>query len=201
MLLHLIPSLFINHSTRLECALIDFDCSALGLKLRNGIELVARQPYVNKRYLVANRKIGRKAMDGFLVETTNRIREFSTTTRWAVGAHRVISHKVRYVVVDDELDAVTGKLLLWSGMSAGLGGFAPRWTAATDFIEQRQPCMALVSSESGCHVDSVDASGLIIERSEVFRVPTVERDRILYASNNSVYDRIPTADMAFRASI
>lgn len=44
-------------------------------------------------------------------------------------------------------------------------------------------------------------SGLIIERSEVFRVPTVERERVLFDSKNALYDRIPTADMAFRATI
>ncbi|ENK8132768.1 hypothetical protein AB4B22_004722 [Salmonella enterica] len=30
---------------------------------------------------------------------------------------------------------------------------------------------------------------------------TVERERVLYRSNSSIYDRIPTADMAFRATI
>lgn len=202
MLLHLIPRLFVNAAEAHECFLIDFDCSALGLKLRSGIELVARQPYINKRYLVASRKVGRKAMNGFLVETTNPVREFSTITRWAVGADRVISHKVRYVVVDQDMDAVTESVLLWSAMSPGLGGFSKRWPAGTDLIAPCQPSMELVSGDRGGHyVDKVDPSGLIIERSEEFRVPTVERERVLYDSKISIYDRIPTADMAFQACI
>ncbi len=41
----------------------------------------------------------------------------------------------------------------------------------------------------------------MIERAEVFQLHTVERERVLYRSNSSIYDRIPTADMAFRATI
>lgn len=101
MLLHLVPRLFACRVNEPECALIDFHCPALGLKLRNGIELVARRPYPNKHYLVACRKLGQKAMNGFLVETTERVREFTTLTRWAVGADRIVNHQVQYFVLDE----------------------------------------------------------------------------------------------------
>lgn len=130
MLLHLVPRLFACRVNEPECALIDFHCPALGLKLRNGIELVARRPYPNKHYLVACRKVGQKAMNGFLVETTERVREFTTLTRWAVGADRIVNHQVQYFVLDDELDAITDCMVLWSAMSPSLGGFpdaGPPW--------------------------------------------------------------------------
>ncbi len=74
MLLHLVPRLFACRVNEPECALIDFHCPALGLKLRNGIRLVARRPYPNKHYLVACRQSWPKGHDGFLVETTERVR-------------------------------------------------------------------------------------------------------------------------------
>jgi hypothetical protein len=204
MLLHLIPRMYACRFNEPECALIDFHCPALGLKLRNGIELTARRPYPNKRYLVACRKAGQKAMIGFLVETTERVREFTTITRWAVGADRIVNHQVQYFVLDDELDAITDHMVLWYGMSPGLGGFTRRWpSVANDWTPAAaQPRMELVSRErAGHYADRIDDAGRVIERAEVFQLHTVERERVLYRSTSDIYARIPTADMAFRATI
>ena len=192
MLLHLVPRLFACRVNEPECALIDFHCPALGLKLRN------------KHYLVACRKVGQKAMNGFLVEATERVREFTTLTRWAVGADRIVNHQVQYFVLDDELDAITDCMVLWSAMSPSLGGFSRRWpTVANDWTPAAaQPRMELVSRDrAGHYADRLDDAGRVIERAEVFQLHTVERERVLYRSNSSIYDRIPTADMAFRATI
>jgi len=51
------------------------------------------------------------------------------------------------------------------------------------------------------YADRLDDAGRVIERAEVFQLHTVERERVLYRSNSSIYDRIPTADMAFRATL
>jgi hypothetical protein len=187
-----------------ECVLIDFHCSELGLKLRNGIELVARRPYPNKHYLVACRNVGQKAMDGFFVETTEHVHEFTTSTRWLIGDELIVNHQVQYCVLDHELDAITESMVLWYAMSSSLGGFARRWpTAANDLTPaSAQPRMELVSRDrSGHYVDRLDNVGRIIERAEVFQLHTVERDRVLYCSNTDIYARIPTADMAFTATI
>ena len=202
MLLHFVPRLLADRFGDPECTLIDFQCPALKLNLRNDIELVARRPYLNKNYLVACRKIGQRAMNGFLVETTERVREFTTLTRWAVGTDRIITHQVQYFVLDDDLDAITDYMLLWYAQSPSLGGFSSRvpavakdWTPAT-----AQPRMELFSSDRGAghYVDRLDDAGRVIERSEVFQLHTVERERVLYGKKSSLYDRIPTADMAFR---
>lgn len=200
MLLHLIPRMYAYRQSEPECSLIDFECPDLGLMLRNGHELVARRPYPNKNYLVACRKIGQKAIDGILIETPARMQQFSTITRWAVGAERVVSHKIRYEILDSEMDAITGNMVLWHSMSPGLGGFANRWpTEAQNWTPaSSQPRMELVPRErDGNFTDSLDALGRVTERSEVFQLRTVERERVLYRSECDLYSRNPTADMAF----
>lgn len=204
MLLHIIPRLYVPEQDAPQCDLIDFHCPDLGLKLRNGIELVARRPYPNKRYQVACRKVGQKAMQGFLIETTERVRDFTTVTRWAVGGDRVVNHQVQYFILDDELDAITDSMVLWHAMSPSLGGFARRWpSVAEDWTPAAaQPRMELVSRErAGHYADRHDEAGRIVERSEVFQVHTVERERVLYSHKGDIYSRIPTADMAFQAAI
>lgn len=62
--------------------------------------------------------------------------------------------------------------------------------------------MELVSRErAGHYADRLDSAGRVLERAEVFQVHTVERERVLFSSKSDIYDRIPTADMAFRASV
>lgn len=204
MLLHIIPRLYVAEPDAPQCDLIDFHCPDLGLKLRSGIELVARRPYPNKRYQVACRKVGQKAMQGILIETAGRVREFTTLTRWAVGGDRVVNHQVQYFVIDDDFDAVTDSMVLWSGMSPSLGGWSRRWPSVAEnwTPAAAQPRMELVSRErSGHYADRLDAAGRVVERSEVYQVPTVERERVLFRSKSDIYDRIPTADMAFRVSV
>ncbi|MEB1785431.1 DUF6012 family protein [Xanthomonas campestris pv. campestris] len=65
MLIHLAPRLLEPQGIPTRCELIDIAIAPFGLLLRNGIEVVARRPYPAKRYQVACRKIGRKAMKGF----------------------------------------------------------------------------------------------------------------------------------------
>jgi hypothetical protein len=78
MLLHIIPRLYASKENEPKCALIDLYCPELNLRLRDGIELVARRPYPNKNYLVACRKMGHKAMEGLLIETQERIRPLAS---------------------------------------------------------------------------------------------------------------------------
>ena len=64
MLIHITPRLLKPSSVGLTCGLIDVEVPELGLMLKEGRELVARTPYPNKRYLVASRKQGLKAIVG-----------------------------------------------------------------------------------------------------------------------------------------
>lgn len=201
MLLHIVPRLY---TAEPHCDLIDFHCPALGLKLRNGIELVARRPYPNKRYMVACRKVGQKAVNGFMVETTERLREFTAITRWAVGGERVVNHQVQYFVLDDEFDAVSEDMGLWFATCEGLGSWSDRWpeVAKNWTPAAAQPRMELVSKErDGHYADRHDEFGQIVERSEVFQMRTIERERIEQRASLILSDRIPAVSTAFRAAI
>jgi hypothetical protein len=114
MLIHLIPRMFACPVTEPLCELHDFESPELGLTLKAGTDLVGRRPFPNKKYLVANRRIGRKAMNGFLIETKAPIRAFTTITRWTVESEeRVVTHRITYRVLDDEFDAVTEDMPYW----------------------------------------------------------------------------------------
>lgn len=204
MLIHFVPRMYACRFSEPQCELIDFHCPALGLKLRSGIELVARRPYPNKNYLVACRKVGQKAIDGFLVETTERVTEFAAVTRWAVGGDRVVNHQVQYFVLDDELDAVSESMGLWYGTSGTLGNWSSRWpdVAKEWSPAAAQPRMELVSRErAGTYADRMDTKGKIVERSEVFQLHTIERERIEQRGGLILPDRLPSVATAFAAAI
>lgn len=199
MLIHLTPALHAYRGDYPDCALLDLQSAELGLHLRDGIELTARRPYPNKNYLVACRKKGAKAVNGILVES-GPLQEFTVTTRWAVGKGREVTHNVKYQIVDSDHDAATDYMVLWSAMSKGLGGFRSRELNAGGAPVHSKPRMDLERGmRKGEFVDQVDGSGRIIVRSEVFNMPTVERERVLFKCDNSLFDRMPTADMAFQA--
>lgn len=202
MLIHLTPQVYAHHATE-PCSLIDLSCSELGLFLKGGKELTARRPYPNKDYLVACRKVGQKAMNGILIETESPIREFTVVTRWAVAASHIATHRVRYIVLDEEHDAVSESMLLWYGTSECAGGFESRWPGITDHgtPARTQPRMEVFPRLDRCgeFSDLANEQGALIERSEVFRLPTIERERIMNPQF-SLDKRLPSIESAFRQS-
>ena len=185
------------------CELYDFESPELGLKLSGEKDLVGRRPFPNKKYLVANRRVGRKAMNGFLIETKDSIQTFTTITRWNVSDREaVVTHRVTYRVLDDEMDAITEDMTYWYAMSKALGGYASRWPEGFEGKPaQYQPRMELFSRENSRHiVDSCDFDGLVMERVEEFVMHTVERERIVNRGRRET-DRIPDPATAFQAAI
>ena len=182
MLIHITPRLFRPASVALTCALVDVTLPELGLVLREGHELATRTPYDQKRYLVACRRKGQKAIVGLFIETPRPLDAFTVVTRWAVEGEALLTHRVRHVVVDRAHDAVTDNMALWRATSPSLGSFPNRWprsVPATWIPAEAQPRMDVLRIDAGPRVgevtDEVSATGLIRERSEVFRMPTVER--------------------------
>nr|WP_289883625.1 DUF6012 family protein [Xanthomonas arboricola]MDN0205520.1 DUF6012 family protein [Xanthomonas arboricola pv. corylina]MDN0218452.1 DUF6012 family protein [Xanthomonas arboricola pv. corylina] len=53
-----------------------------------------RTSYPAKRYQVACRKIGRKAMNGLLIEAAGTVDRFCVVTRWAVEGEMLCTHEV-----------------------------------------------------------------------------------------------------------
>ncbi|WP_324729662.1 DUF6012 family protein [Pseudomonas chlororaphis] len=196
MLIHLTPRMFACRTTE-PCTLIDLTCDELGLDLKGDKDLIARRPYPNKNYLVACRRVGQKAIDGILIESPRFVRDFTVVTRWAVLGQYVATHRVRYVVQDDEFDAVSDKMLCWH--STKRRSPLPQLSAGST-PANTQPRMDVTQHPGrlGNVTDVVDDQGFVIERNEIFQVPTMERERVLnpkYAFN----DRVPQIESVFVA--
>jgi hypothetical protein len=198
MLIHLIPNILADR-TDVPCSLVDLTCRELGLNLIGGKELTARRPYPNKNYLVACRKVGQKAVNGFLVETQGPVREFTVVTRWAVAASHIATHSVRYILADEEFDTVTEEMMLWSAPHPSQGEYKSRYPIGFTYGSplESQPRMEAFKriKRVGEFTDQLDKHGAVIERSEVFHLPTVERDRL---SRSFFGDRMPAIENAFR---
>lgn len=206
MLIHLVPQMYACRFNAPQCSLIDIESPELGIKLKAGVDIIARRPYPNKNYLVACRKAGQKAIDGLFVQTKAPLNQFNIITRWAVDAEHVVTHKVCYLILDDELDAVSTDMTMWYAMCESLGGWGSRWPKTVYCGEHApvalQPRMELVPSKrAGEYTDLMDRN-VLVERSEVFRVPTIESERLLPVRRDvSIFSRLPKIEDAFTATV
>lgn len=207
MLLHVIPQLYATPFEAPGAQLVDFVSTDLGLHLRVEEDLVARRPYPNKNYLVACRR-GRKAVSGFFVETQGHVSAFTTHTRWSYlnlkGGRDVVTHEVRHLVLDDEMDAITESMVLWYSIGKGWQDRCPAWARRDTRITPAaaQPRMEIVpcADRQGHFTDCLEA-GLIVHRVEIFPVPTVERARL---ENRSLFSddwRLPPPEHVFQATL
>ncbi|WVM91466.1 DUF6012 family protein [Halopseudomonas pachastrellae] len=120
-----------------------------------------------------------------------------------MGADRVVNHQVQYFVLDDELDAIT---------DAWCCGMACRPASAVSPALANN-CRELdTGRRAAAHGAGQPRARWPLRRPprlgrarlgarRGFQVHTVERERVLFNSKSDIYDRIPTADMAFRASV
>jgi Family of unknown function (DUF6012) len=200
MLLHLRPRCLSRYR---DVELVDFAIPELGLHLVGGKDLTTRRPYPNKRYAVACRHQGRKAIDGLLIDVNRRIERFSTIARWAINADFIAKHQVAYQVLDCDYDLVTDSVVLWYPTSGVLGSWdkrIPSWVgnAAPVEIEPRMEVDVPEKRSPYVVADEVDSTrGRIRRRSQTFRVPTVERERLQQCRFN---DRLPDIASAFRVA-
>lgn len=200
MIIHLSPSIYACPKTE-PCSLIDLTCNELNIDLVGGKELTARRPYPNKKYLVACRKVGQKAMNGILIESKTPVREFTVVTRWSVAASHIATHRVHYIILDEEYDAISENMVLWYATSESLGSYKSRWPGNEEYgtPATSQPRMEAYQRlrRVGPIRDVTDESGAVIERSEVFKLPTLQPERVLN-SKLSYGDRTPSLEAAFR---
>ena len=196
MLLHIRPRLF----SRYHAALVDLEVSPLGLHLAGGVDLATRRPYPNKWYAVACRKLGTKAMDGILIETTARLDELHVTARWAVEASTVVTHRVHYKVLDHDFDAASDSTQFWFACCAELGGWSDRWPGGVRWRPSMayEPMMEVepgLTNQQRSSKDTIDVrSGWILAREETFSMPTIERERII---ETKLSERVPALGAAF----
>jgi hypothetical protein len=201
MLIHISPR-FYTGPYAVPVQLVDVTVEQLGLVLRDGVDLVMRQPFPNKRIYVASRKTGRKAMNGLLIDTGEaRVKEFDVITRWAVFAGEVVTHRVKYVVLDEEFDAVSAEMVLWRAMCESLGGWESRMPALPSDASpaSHMPRMAIIPEDreqrTGDVVDKLNGAGMVKERVEVFSMPTIQPARL---ENRRLDNRLPCLEDAFK---
>jgi hypothetical protein len=139
-------------------------------------------------------------MNGILIETPGPVQEFTIITRWAVAASDVVTHRVRYVVLDNDYDAITEDMTLWY---ASHDGYESRWPEHPSYGSpvMNQPTME-VWPRMQRRAESFDemsmSKNLLKERTEIFRLHTVQRERITDV-NVSHDQRLPKIDHTFKA--
>lgn len=200
MLIHIRPHLY---SQFLTAEIVDLSVEQLGLKLQGGVDLTTKSPYPNKKYYVASRKIGRKAMDGILIETNDVVKEFTMVAHWLHSYGSVVEHVVHYRVLDNEFDAISDDATMWNAMSASLGGWQSRWPQGAKPNPLRyEHVMALEPQESSRELDlEFDLSGIVCFREETFPLPTLERERVLGHIDATGKKLVPSIEHAFRIGV
>lgn len=206
MLLHIRPRAYCL--SLCEIKLVDVAFEPYGVVLRGDIELAARNSYRDS-WLVACRREGTKgrAADGIFVEAPRPPRgEFRVTTRWAVDAERVVVHRVRYRLLDEEFDAASDAMYLWLGCAPEWGGWSnrrPSW--AKNLLPIREePRLQIVKSliewevfdKKQSAVNVFDDWGGILERKESFAMPTIERGRLVNLTE--WIERLPRREDVFQ---
>ncbi len=205
MLIHISPTMYLVYDLVVE--LIDIVIPELNITLIGGKDVVVRRPLPNKGYNVVCRKTGKVAIDGIFIETPNHVAVFTVVARWLVHGNEAkheVTHRVEYRVADSEFDTVTDKMSLWGEHSAELGGWSSRYPKGVTYKApvKSMPRAELWPTEHGLNrvgLDLVDKTkrGLIVERTETFVLPTIERERMM--CEHYPRGRFPTIEDAFRA--
>lgn len=191
MLLHLSPTFRACEISGPNVDILDITIPEFGLKLKGGRELTARRPHADRNYLVACRKIGRKAVNGILLNTGERVvLKFTVRARWAVDAEFVVSHEISYIVTDCDFSAATDDMLMWSAHPPAFGNWPDRMPAyARNSSPMSGKVLMLLTEENEHDRQVVDRRerGLIVERKQEFRLPTIEPARLINCRIRDTY--------------
>ncbi|WP_234053715.1 MULTISPECIES: DUF6012 family protein [unclassified Xanthobacter] len=180
MLLHLTPKAVAAQ----EVQLIDVSFPEFDLVLREGTDLKARRPYPNKTWLVASSARERAAKDGILLETQERVSQFTMVTRWAVAAEMVVTQEIAYRILDETHDAASADPCLWYSFT----GWPKRWPDCIPYEAPVRITPTLVLDGS----KSIEA-----KTAHTFPMPTLERERILQHAGMHIPNRAPKQEAAF----
>ena len=197
MLIHICPRIRAPFGGTVE--LLEVEIRKFGLHLDER-SVTARRPYPNKMYWVTCRNKGRKAIDGLFFETKEPVDSFNVRTAWAIQKHYVLTHNVEYRILDHDFDAASDEILLWHGCGKDLGNWSSRlpvgfekWPAPM----YSQPTMDVFAGEMHRPNTKDEMRGeLIVNRTQVFTMPTIERERLV---KNVLNDRLPDLADAFKA--
>lgn len=188
MLLHIAPKIFSPHPS----ALVDIVIPELGLNLMGGKDVVGRNPFPNKMYTVACRKIGRKAINGFFVNVDEFVRSYTTITRWAAPNDIIVTHVLKHAINDDEFDFVSDETLVWKKR---LNNLNPYICMNLIQKEELKDTFDVLHSSNTLFFESRDFP-IVLYRIQDFEFPTIKMDeRILYSL------RFPNVEDAYSVSV
>ena len=113
MLLHLSP-MFITKTFNVKPELHKVSIPEIDLDLIGGVDVIARQPHRNKGYYTGCRKVGRKAIDGILVEVPEQLTYFTLVSTWIIASNLpMVTHIVDYTLADNDFPFASDNLMLW----------------------------------------------------------------------------------------
>ncbi|ENA27175.1 hypothetical protein HMPREF1487_09388 [Pseudomonas sp. HPB0071] len=201
MIIHITPSFLACSQSGSNCELVELVLPEFGLTLKGGVDIVTRRPYPNKRYQVACRKKGQTAVIGIFIETKERVSEFTSIARWSIGAERIATHEVNYIILDNEHDAASDDMARWYSWSHEGQMFEVRWPEVSKHWSpasaRPRAQLTQLPKRNGLIADSI-VDGVITRRVETFHMHTLERERVL--ASRSWAKCVPTLDSAFVAN-
>lgn len=109
MLLHIAPKLLTAHALS-TAGLASVEIPGFRLKLPGEKELMTRKPLSNKCYYVGRRRPG-KASSSSLLGPPHTVDEYTIISEWETVSD-LHTHTVRYIVLDNRLDAASDEMLL-----------------------------------------------------------------------------------------
>lgn len=143
-------------------------------------------------------------MHGLLIQAPAHVPELNVTTEWRMPDNSVLTHRVRYVVLDDEYDTISENMLSWYATPSSGGDRESRWPKVSAYTSpaKSQPRMDVVRNEgrSGEITDVFNSSGDLVECQEVFGLHTIQRDRVL-KPEFTIGSRLPFLSEAFQAEM
>lgn len=197
MLIHITPRIYLPVRAAkviTECRLLSLSIDALGVNLR-GSDLVTRKPYLNKRYWVGSRHIGRASISGVLLDTTKELGDFTTVARWSINETDVTTHTTHYSVIDNDLQVVSDNVLLWNSFRTGHGYLPDRRPSSEEGGDQRQPLMEYFSPTYHKAIDEIGPDGFITHRTDHLKMPSLELSRFTMPLLSL---KLPTEKMALK---
>lgn len=189
MLIHITPRIYIPQLVH-SCELLSLQVEELGLSLSQ-YDLATRKPYDNKRFSVACRRIGSKAIEGLLIEAEGHVPAYTSTAVWKVGVtpvhHLLLIHHTHHQVLDHQFDAVSDNMLLWYASERAGRTFERRWPEWANELTpaEAQPRMELLGPNLGGLPrppgvsERLNARGFVLERTTNFALHTIERQRLI----------------------
>lgn len=201
MLLHLAPRFLLSETDSLEPVALEISIAELGFSASTCGDIELARPYPNPNYIVAGKNAMITPSDGILLKTPSFCERFTLLSRWSVrdkqtNAVYQCDHQVTYLTTDQDFDAYTDDPRHW--LPTACGNFFDRRDPAVQHAPMvLRPVMETAAAILGraalglCQ-DTIE-QGLLIARTETFRMPSVDPARLFSKYGN----RTPLQEYTF----